>query len=41
LLVECVEFCNSDINWLIKTREGGILVDTGGTSALPFTWQRM
>jgi glyoxylase-like metal-dependent hydrolase (beta-lactamase superfamily II) len=27
--------------WLIKTGEGGILVDTGGTSALPFTWQRM
>jgi glyoxylase-like metal-dependent hydrolase (beta-lactamase superfamily II) len=27
--------------WLIQTREGGILVDTGGTSALPFTWQRM
>jgi glyoxylase-like metal-dependent hydrolase (beta-lactamase superfamily II) len=27
--------------WLIKTRAGGILVDTGGTSALPFTWQRM
>ena len=27
--------------WLIKTDEGGILVDTGGTSAIPSTWQRM
>jgi glyoxylase-like metal-dependent hydrolase (beta-lactamase superfamily II) len=27
--------------WLIKTREGGILVDTGGTSGIPLTIQRM
>jgi glyoxylase-like metal-dependent hydrolase (beta-lactamase superfamily II) len=27
--------------WLIRTPQGGILVDTGGTSALPSTWQRM
>jgi glyoxylase-like metal-dependent hydrolase (beta-lactamase superfamily II) len=27
--------------WLIKTDQGGILVDTGGTSAIPFTLQRM
>src|SRR5262249_3991074 len=27
--------------WLIKTSEGGILVDTGGTSGIPFTWQRL
>jgi glyoxylase-like metal-dependent hydrolase (beta-lactamase superfamily II) len=27
--------------WLIKTDQGGILVDTGGTSAIPSTWQRM
>jgi glyoxylase-like metal-dependent hydrolase (beta-lactamase superfamily II) len=27
--------------WLIKAKEGGILVDTGGTSAIPYTWQRM
>ncbi|HUQ69930.1 MAG TPA: MBL fold metallo-hydrolase [Planctomycetaceae bacterium] len=25
--------------WLIKTSEGGILVDTGGVSALPVTWK--
>ncbi len=27
--------------WLIKTVQGGILVDTGGTSAMPFTLQRI
>jgi glyoxylase-like metal-dependent hydrolase (beta-lactamase superfamily II) len=27
--------------WLIKTKQGGILVDTGGTSAIPYTWQRL
>jgi glyoxylase-like metal-dependent hydrolase (beta-lactamase superfamily II) len=27
--------------WLIKTGEGGILVDTGGTSGIPYTWQRL
>jgi len=27
--------------WLIKTKEGGILVDSGGTSGLPQTWQRL
>jgi glyoxylase-like metal-dependent hydrolase (beta-lactamase superfamily II) len=27
--------------WLIKTNQGGILVDTGGTSGIPFTWQRL
>jgi glyoxylase-like metal-dependent hydrolase (beta-lactamase superfamily II) len=27
--------------WLIKTKEGGIIVDTGGTSGIPYTWQRM
>jgi glyoxylase-like metal-dependent hydrolase (beta-lactamase superfamily II) len=27
--------------WLIKTKEGGILVDTGGTSGVPLTWQRL
>jgi glyoxylase-like metal-dependent hydrolase (beta-lactamase superfamily II) len=27
--------------WLIKTKEGSILVDSGGTSAVPFTWQRL
>jgi glyoxylase-like metal-dependent hydrolase (beta-lactamase superfamily II) len=27
--------------WLIKTKKGGILVDTGGTSALPLTWQKI
>jgi glyoxylase-like metal-dependent hydrolase (beta-lactamase superfamily II) len=27
--------------WLIKTKEGGILVDTGGMSAIPYTWQRL
>ena len=27
--------------WLIKTARGGILVDTGGTSGIPFTLQRM
>jgi glyoxylase-like metal-dependent hydrolase (beta-lactamase superfamily II) len=27
--------------WLIKTAEGGILVDTAGTSAIPYTWQRL
>lgn len=27
--------------WLIKTKEGGILVDTGGTSGIPHTWQRL
>jgi glyoxylase-like metal-dependent hydrolase (beta-lactamase superfamily II) len=27
--------------WLIKTAEGGILVDTAGTSAIPSTWQRL
>jgi glyoxylase-like metal-dependent hydrolase (beta-lactamase superfamily II) len=27
--------------WLIKTKEGGILVDTGGTSGIPTTWQRL
>jgi glyoxylase-like metal-dependent hydrolase (beta-lactamase superfamily II) len=27
--------------WLIKTKEGGILVDSAGTSAIPLTWQRL
>jgi glyoxylase-like metal-dependent hydrolase (beta-lactamase superfamily II) len=27
--------------WLIKTKEGGILVDSAGTSAVPLTWQRL
>jgi glyoxylase-like metal-dependent hydrolase (beta-lactamase superfamily II) len=27
--------------WLIKTSAGGILVDTGGTSGIPYTWQRL
>jgi glyoxylase-like metal-dependent hydrolase (beta-lactamase superfamily II) len=27
--------------WLIKTKEGGIMVDSAGTSAIPLTWQRM
>jgi glyoxylase-like metal-dependent hydrolase (beta-lactamase superfamily II) len=27
--------------WLVKTGEGGILVDLGGCSAIPMTWQRM
>jgi glyoxylase-like metal-dependent hydrolase (beta-lactamase superfamily II) len=27
--------------WLIKAPEGGILVDLGGSSAIPTTWQRM
>jgi glyoxylase-like metal-dependent hydrolase (beta-lactamase superfamily II) len=27
--------------WLIKTEQGGILVDTGGTSGIPHTWQRL
>jgi glyoxylase-like metal-dependent hydrolase (beta-lactamase superfamily II) len=27
--------------WLIKTPEGSILVDCGGVSGIPFTWQRM
>lgn len=27
--------------WLIKTERGGVLVDTGGTSGLPFTLQRL
>jgi glyoxylase-like metal-dependent hydrolase (beta-lactamase superfamily II) len=27
--------------WLIKTDAGGILVDTGGTSGIPYTWQRL
>lgn len=27
--------------WLVKTAEGGILVDLGGASAIPTTWQRM
>ncbi|HEV3341924.1 MAG TPA: MBL fold metallo-hydrolase, partial [Pirellulales bacterium] len=27
--------------WLVKTSEGGILVDLGGSSAIPSTWQRM
>jgi glyoxylase-like metal-dependent hydrolase (beta-lactamase superfamily II) len=27
--------------WLIKAKEGGILVDTAGTSAVPLTWQRL
>src|SRR5262249_19447620 len=27
--------------WLIKTSEGGILVDTGGCSGIPYTWQRL
>src|SRR5262249_50509247 len=27
--------------WLIKTQEGSILVDCGGTSGIPLTWQRM
>jgi glyoxylase-like metal-dependent hydrolase (beta-lactamase superfamily II) len=27
--------------WLIKTKEGGILIDSAGTSAVPLTWQRL
>jgi glyoxylase-like metal-dependent hydrolase (beta-lactamase superfamily II) len=27
--------------WLIKTKVGGIFVDTGGSSGIPFTWQRL
>jgi len=27
--------------WLIKTAQGGILVDTGGSSGIPLTWQRL
>src|SRR5262249_33245458 len=27
--------------WLIKTERGGVLIDTGGTSAIPFTLQRI
>jgi glyoxylase-like metal-dependent hydrolase (beta-lactamase superfamily II) len=27
--------------WLIKTAAGGVLVDTGGTSSIPFTLQRI
>jgi glyoxylase-like metal-dependent hydrolase (beta-lactamase superfamily II) len=27
--------------WLIKTKEGGILVDSAGSSAIPLTWQRL
>jgi len=27
--------------WLIKTARGGILIDTGGTSGIPFTLQRI
>jgi glyoxylase-like metal-dependent hydrolase (beta-lactamase superfamily II) len=27
--------------WLIRTERGGILIDTGGTSGIPFTLQRM
>jgi len=27
--------------WLIKTSQGGILVDAGGSSSLPFTWAKM
>jgi len=27
--------------WLIKTEDGGLLVDTGGTSGIPFTLQRI
>jgi glyoxylase-like metal-dependent hydrolase (beta-lactamase superfamily II) len=27
--------------WLIRTPQGGILVDTGGTSGLPLTWRRL
>jgi glyoxylase-like metal-dependent hydrolase (beta-lactamase superfamily II) len=27
--------------WLIKTSQGGILVDAGGISSIPFTWERI
>ncbi|HEY7314893.1 MAG TPA: MBL fold metallo-hydrolase [Gemmataceae bacterium] len=27
--------------WLIKTKKGGILVDSAGTSAVPLTWRRL
>jgi glyoxylase-like metal-dependent hydrolase (beta-lactamase superfamily II) len=27
--------------WLIKTSQGGILVDAGGSSSIPFTWAKM
>jgi glyoxylase-like metal-dependent hydrolase (beta-lactamase superfamily II) len=27
--------------WLIKAKDGAILVDTAGTSAIPLTWQRL
>jgi glyoxylase-like metal-dependent hydrolase (beta-lactamase superfamily II) len=27
--------------WLIKTSQGSILVDTGGASGIPYTWQRL
>ena len=27
--------------WLIKTSQGGILMDTAGTSAIPATWERL
>jgi glyoxylase-like metal-dependent hydrolase (beta-lactamase superfamily II) len=27
--------------WMIKTEQGAILVDCGGASAIPLTWQRM
>jgi glyoxylase-like metal-dependent hydrolase (beta-lactamase superfamily II) len=27
--------------WLIKAKEGGILVDSGGSSGIPLTWERL
>lgn len=27
--------------WLVKTSQGGMLVDLGGSSAIPMTWQRI